>query len=501
VSEISAQATTNVSTRFAEWLPSARSLGLATLAALAQALSFAPFHLVFTSLATITLLHLATNNLGYRKIFAIGWWAGFVGQLLIYWWLIDTIAVFGRLPVAVGVVAHLLYSLAMGLHLALTALVATMLMRQARLRPVEAWPIAYVVIFLAVPQLFPLYLGAEYYALAAPWRLNPPDILVVSTLVVMTGAFFGDYLLRGQAAASPPLRVAGWALIFAGLLAISWPRSLPIEPRKLRVAIAQADFPLGHRFNYNEILARYQKLESLYREGVARGAELVVFSESSLPFPYLIHGQAVPAGRPYAREMTDRLNSLVSAAGIPLIANGLSRDGDKVTNRSVFIEPVADGKIRNQIYDKRKLLWFGERVPFRDYWPKSETLFAAVTQHEPGPGPVLWTWNGLTLLPSICYEAILPRFTRAIIPADGRVDLIVNLTNDKWFGLTNEQEQHLMLASWRSAETGIPMIRATLNGVSAVVDGRGETIMRGEQGKSGIWMSDVPLNMMKDVKE
>ena len=134
-------------------------------------------------------------------------------------------------------------------------------------------------------------------------------------------------------------------------------------------------------------------------------------------------------------------------------------------------------------------------MPFREHWPNHETIFAAVIQHEPGPGPVLWSWKGLTLLPSICYEAILPRFTRSAIPDDRRVDLMVNLTNDKWFGLTPEHEQHLMLASWRSAETGIPMVRATLNGISAVVDGRGETLMRSELGKAGVWMTDVPLNM------
>jgi len=475
-------------------MPPRRTLMLAFAGALLQALSYAPFHFVIGSLATIGFLHVATDGLDYRKVFTTGWWAGFVCHMLIYWWLIDTVVVFGNLPVAVGILAYVLFSLGMGVNFALTTLIATALMRKVKLKPVEAWPVAYVAVYLFMPQLFPFYLGVEWYVLKSPLRLNPPDIRIVSAMIAMAGAFGGDWYLRRRQVVENPVRVAAWALVFAVMFIFSWPRDLPAKPKILRVAIAQADFPLHYALRQSDTVNRFQKFVDQYREGVEKGAELVVFSESTLPFPYLVDGQETPEGRSYGRRMTDKLNEIVLEAKVPLIASGAGFEGDRISNRSFFIEPTTDGKIRNQVYDKRRLLWFGEYVPYRNYWPMHEQLFAGVSQFDPGPGPVLWTWNNLTLLPSICYEAILPYFTRSIIPAGRKVDLIVNMTIDKWFGLTNEQEQHLMLATWRSAETGIPMIRATLNGISAVVDGRGETIMRTEKGKSGVWLTDVPLN-------
>lgn len=481
--------------RLADWVPPPAASVLAVMAGLAYAVAVPPLELFFLGFLAITLLQAATGELGYRQAFTTGGLAGFATHLFIYWWLIDTVVIFGNLPFAVGVLAYVLYAAGMGVYLAIVAVTVAALVRKARLMPVEAWPVAYVAVYLLLPQLFPFYLGVEFYAIKGPWRLNPPDIRVVSAMLCMVGAFLAElYRRRGNLFAEiPAWRVAGWFFAFGLMLVLSWPRSPETPAKTLRVAVVQADFPLKYALRAGDTRQRFDKFVDLYREGVEKGAELVVFSESTLPFPYIAVDDAIPPERRYGRAMTDRLNRIVVEAGVPLIASGVGFDGGRITNRSVMIEPLPDGTVRNQVYEKRRLLWFGEYVPFREHWPMHEKLFAGVAQFDPGPGPVLWTWNGLTILPSICYEAILPYFTRSIIPGNGRVDLIINMTNDKWFGITPEQEQHLMLATWRSAETGIPMIRATLNGVSAVVDGRGEILMRTGKGQSGVWMADVPL--------
>ncbi len=478
----------------ARWLPPPRSALMGVLAGAAYALSVAPFHVAVASFLTVALIQMAARELPVRQVFTTGWIAGAACHLFIYWWIIETVAVFGNLPVAIGVVAFVLFSAGMGLYLALASAAAVQLVRRAKLEPPEAWPLAYVTIYLLLPQLFPFYLGVEYYILPG-FHLNPPDVRVLSALICLLSAFGAEWYVRRRALfrETPPWRLGLWAAAAVVMLAVSLPRSLPVPARMLKVALVQTDFPLKHALKSGDGSSRFQKLIDLYREGVDRGAELVVFSESTLPFPYVVPGQDLPPERSYGLRLTDRLNEVVLNRKVPMIASGVGFDGDRVTNRSVFIEPMEDGTIRNQVYEKRRLLWFGEYVPFRDFWPKSDILFSGVAQFDPGPGPVLWTWKGLRILPSICYEAILPYFTRSIISGDGRVDLIINMTNDKWFGLTPEQEQHLMLATWRSAETGIPMIRATLNGTSAVVDGHGKVLLRSENGKAGVWIADVPV--------
>jgi apolipoprotein N-acyltransferase len=71
----------------------------------------------------------------------------------------------------------------------------------------------------------------------------------------------------------------------------------------------------------------------------------------------------------------------------------------------------------------------------------------------------------------ICYEAIQSAFVRAAL--DGDVNLLVNVTIDAWYGDTSEQSQHLMLAAAQSAMNGVPLVRSTTTGISAIVDARG----------------------------
>jgi apolipoprotein N-acyltransferase len=75
----------------------------------------------------------------------------------------------------------------------------------------------------------------------------------------------------------------------------------------------------------------------------------------------------------------------------------------------------------------------------------------------------------------ICYEDILPRFTNAAV-RHGRPDLMVNLTNDAWFGDTAEPWEHLALAQMRSIEHRRYLVRGTNSGVSAVIDPVGRVI-------------------------
>jgi len=93
----------------------------------------------------------------------------------------------------------------------------------------------------------------------------------------------------------------------------------------------------------------------------------------------------------------------------------------------------------------------------------------------PGPPPRPMTIPGLPAFqPLICYEGLYPGYTRTGARASGaRPDFIVNVSNDAWFGVTSGPLQHLNLSSYRAIEEGIPILRATPTGVSAMIDARG----------------------------
>lgn len=148
-------------------------------------------------------------------------------------------------------------------------------------------------------------------------------------------------------------------------------------------------------------------------------------------------------------------------------------------------------------YDKHHLVPFGEYLPA----PFDDALralglkeFVAV----PGGFTAAGSRRGLAVpgLPpvaaTICYEAIFPG---EVMPQEGdgaRPGLILNVTNDAWFGLTPGPHQHLRQARLRAIEEGVPLVRAANNGVSAVIDAHGRTISSLSLGVDGVLDAGLP---------
>jgi apolipoprotein N-acyltransferase len=133
-------------------------------------------------------------------------------------------------------------------------------------------------------------------------------------------------------------------------------------------------------------------------------------------------------------------------------------------------------------YDKEYLLTFGEYLPFGDAFPILYEWSPNSGRFSPGTtlDPLVVEDNlgrkhQVTTL--ICYEDILPSFTRAAVNAShGESELIVNITNDAWFGDTTEPWEHLALAQLRAIEHRRYLVRSTNSGVSAIVDPVGRVL-------------------------
>ena len=137
-----------------------------------------------------------------------------------------------------------------------------------------------------------------------------------------------------------------------------------------------------------------------------------------------------------------------------------------------------DGRLLGR-YDKIVLLAFGEYVPFVEYFPQFYEWVPAAGALEPGtevkPMTLTRATGNVEIGPLICYEGILPGFVRDVMTHNP--SLLVNITNDDWFGRTAERYLHLALVIPRSIEQRRSMVRSTLTGVSAFVDPAGRLIM------------------------
>jgi apolipoprotein N-acyltransferase len=176
---------------------------------------------------------------------------------------------------------------------------------------------------------------------------------------------------------------------------------------------------------------------------------------------------------------------------------------DAVYN-SVFL--IDRGQVQPGRYDKVGLTPFGEVMPYISAWPRLQDLLLDFGAHgmkfnlSAGTRPQgfrISTSSGppVAIATPICFEATKPALCRWLINAQGPgPKVIVNLTNDGWFGhFVPGRWQHLQVARWRAVELGVPVVRVANTGVSAAIDARGRLVKSGVEGEPGAARTDGVL--------
>jgi apolipoprotein N-acyltransferase len=187
----------------------------------------------------------------------------------------------------------------------------------------------------------------------------------------------------------------------------------------------------------------------------------------------------------------DILDGIAEAArGAPVVLGVQRAEGGRYFNSLLVLDGQGN---RAALYDKHHLVPFGEYVPFGDLLGKLGIRGLAQQGgygYSPGPGARLIDMGSLGLaLPLICYEGV---FARDIAAAPGRADFMLLITNDAWFGQVSGPFQHLAQAQLRSAEQGLPMIRAANTGVSAIIDSGGRITAEIPLGQAGYLDAALP---------
>jgi apolipoprotein N-acyltransferase len=256
------------------------------------------------------------------------------------------------------------------------------------------------------------------------------------------------------------------ALLFAllfGAARISMVKSAVEKAEPVRVGYVQGNMGLMQkRERPGEGLRRHISLTQELRD---KGVDFVVWSESSVTFSV---PEEMGMKTPFYRDR------FAGRLGVPTIFGAVlfRVDPDRERWFNTAIATNAKGEVTGR-YDKQYLLAFGEYLPFGDdfpilyKWSPHSGRFSKGTSLEPVELDVKGTKHKISVL--ICYEDILPAFTNKIV-AHADPELLVNITNDAWFGDTTEPWQHLALAKFRAIEHRRFLIRSTNSGVSAIID-------------------------------
>ena len=214
--------------------------------------------------------------------------------------------------------------------------------------------------------------------------------------------------------------------------------------------------------------------------------DLIVWPETSVPFFFQD-----------SEEYSPMVYSLAKESGAILIFGSPAYkrvDGStRYYNRAYLI---TSNNQQSQFYDKVHLLPFGEYVPLKKLLFFFDRLVPAAGDFEAGDSIAPLRQDKLSMGVLICYEAIFPELARA--HAREGANILVNITNDAWFGMTSAPYQHLCMAAFRAVENRMPMIRAANTGLSAFIRVNGEIIEQGnlftkEVLKASLEISRPPL--------
>lgn len=281
---------------------------------------------------------------------------------------------------------------------------------------------------------------------------------------------FAVWMRRGarQALFVLALPAAGMALCFVyGASRLSGTLRLNPEGEKLTIALVQPSIPQTLVFDRAQDEARLQRLVQLTERAVATHPQLLVWPEA-----------AVPGLLRYDAVVFSALTNLIIRAGCWMIVgaddtelSGPDRTGPRVYfNSSFLFSPRASVEA---VYRKRRLVIFGEYVPFAEAFPILRRLTPIEGEFKSGPGPVPFDLadRGIRIQTLICFEDNFPHLAREY--RDERTRLLLNLTNNGWFGEGAAQWQHAANAIFRAIENGVPLVRCTNNGLTCWVDSQG----------------------------
>ncbi|MFQ5662338.1 MAG: apolipoprotein N-acyltransferase [Terriglobia bacterium] len=416
------------------------------------------------------------------RLFFYGYLAGGVFFAGTCSWIYNVIRIYGHLSALAAGSILLLFVLVQALYFGLFSLITGELARRWQLLGLFLSPFVWVALEWARSYVpfggFPWNLLGYAVAPHIGW-IQPAaytGIYGVSFLVAGVNALVAGFWLVPSRRGAVSLGVV--ALVLAGLAI--WGRQLPPVPTTATALLVQTNLPQQEEFDPRWVEHHPEELrplEQLTREAVRALAPanpaLVVWPE--VPVSFYFHHDPVIRARLLRLAQATRSYFLVGVVDYRRDRPAEAGTGGVLHpyNSAVLLSPA--GELVAQ-YDKIHLVPFGEYLPLADWLGFLEKLVPEVSDFRPGRERVVMPTpqGGLAII--ICYEAVYPGLVRQFV--ERGADVLVNISNDGWFGRSAAPAQHLNMARVRAVETRRFLLRATNTGITAVVDPFGRVVAR-----------------------
>jgi len=418
--------------------------------------------------------------------FHLGFTAGLVHFLSLMYWIVVVLKGYGGLPLLLSMVVLLALAVYLALYPALFALLFPWM-----------WRSRFALLLTAGTWVVLEYARGEFLT-GLPWCLigysqgaHPLLIQIcdltgvygVSFLVAAVNALVFSLLFDRDQGFSRPRKLEGGVILLFMILTLVYggyrlhdigTRVLNVPSLRTAVIQGNIDQSLKWRPAFQE--ATVDVYTRLSLRATPFHPDLLVWPETAVPYFFQEQG-----------ELSKRIAAVAEKTGADLLfgSPAYDRSGKHVRyfNRSYLLSPAGRSVLW---YDKVHLVPFGEYVPLKRFFPFVNRLVPAAGDFAPGRRIAPLQGAGYSAGVLICFEAIFPELARS--QARQGAQVLVNLTNDAWFGRTSAPFQHLAMSAFRSVETRLPAIRSANTGISAFVDACGRITHR-----SGLFRESVLL--------
>ncbi len=425
---------------------------------------------------------LQTTNL--KSVFKQAWISQFVLTIIGFHWISYVSHEFGFMPWPIAIAVLLLFASTVHIYIALAVVTARYLGKKFQLT--SAAQLILMAVFHVTgeaywPSLFSWNLGYTlYWAKLSVFQIaDVIGFLGLSLLLHFLNALVVWVILKKD---FRTVRVSFSAVVFVFAGLSIWGtmkgRHWTTTDESLSVMLVQAN--IGNfekimsekgRGYQSEITAKYFDLtkQTLKQHPEGGKVQLIVWPETAFP-DFLGNHNA-------HREHTQSLVKFVQEIARPVMTGGYGNEVPGKFPRSEFNALFlygAEGQVLGDSYKKTNLLAFGEYTPFGEVFPILKKYNPGGAGWGPGSGPVTLELNDIRFGPQICYDSLYDWFSAA--STRNGAQILVNLTNDSWFGPRSEPAQHMIMTLARAVENRRPLIRSTNTGISTIALANGDLL-------------------------
>ncbi len=450
-----------------------------------------------------------------RKAFLGAWLSQFILTLIGFYWIYVTAKDFGSMPAPIALAAVLAFASLIHIYIPISVALIKLLHQKLRFSRGQALlllALSHSLLERVWPSIFDWNLG--YTLLWQRWPAfqwaDTVGFLGLSTIILLLNSLFALSFWQ-KPKTFQQARPALMALLIFLILNLSGhlkERGLPTPDQKINFLAIQANIGNSDRMYAEKGAQNYQEaiLDQFIEQTKSALAqfpetEMLVWPESAVPDyldQNLLH-------RKNAKKLADELSS----HKIPIITGAFSKDlrvadADLSVFNGLFLmhKDSSSGQLMSEVYRKTHLLAFGEYLPFSESFPILLKWLPFVSNFGRGHGPQVLTLTRSLAQPllfggQICYEGLYPQFSVEL--AKKGAQILVNVTNDSWFGKHSEPEQHMIMTLARAIEVRRPLIRSTNTGITTAILANGHQLQRSPIHE--VWSGPFSIAYQSNPKE